>query len=106
MKAIRPEPNRGFPVPRLRSANLLFMQISHWIAVSALVCASPLSMISQQTAASGDAASRVTAQNALFEEYYEQQLKNSPQTATAFGDYRYNDQLDDESIAAEQRVHA
>ena len=45
-------------------------------------------------------AARIAAQNALFEEIYQAQLKNSPETATAFGDYRYNDQLDDESLAA------
>ena len=34
---------------------------------------------------------RVAAQNALFEEQYESDLKNFPERATAFGDYRYND---------------
>jgi uncharacterized protein (DUF885 family) len=51
-------------------------------------------------------AARIAAQNALFEEIYQAQLKNSPETATAFGDYRYNDQLDDESLAAIAREHA
>ena len=41
------------------------------------------------------ASSRVAAQNALFEEYYQAVLKLSPETATAYGDYRYNDKLDD-----------
>ena len=84
------------------------MQISRWFAVSALVCASPLTMISQQVArpsAAADPAARIAAQNALFEEYYQTELKESPETATAFGDYRYNDQLDDESVAANQRAH-
>ena len=35
-------------------------------------------------------AERVAKQNALFEEFYETGLKNSPERATAFGDYRYN----------------
>jgi uncharacterized protein (DUF885 family) len=54
----------------------------------------------------GSVESRVAAQNVLFEEIYQAQLKNSPETATAFGDYRYNDQLDDDSLAAVQREHA
>lgn len=48
-------------------------------------------------------AARIAAQNALFEEIYQTQLRNSPATATALGDYRYNDQLDDESLAADVR---
>ena len=44
--------------------------------------------------------SRVAAQNALFEEEYEADLKAHPERATAYGDYRYNDQLDEHSLAA------
>ncbi|MGB9431808.1 MAG: DUF885 domain-containing protein, partial [Candidatus Acidiferrum sp.] len=40
------------------------------------------------------------AQNALFDEYYETELRSFPERATAFGDYRYNDQLADYSLAA------
>jgi uncharacterized protein (DUF885 family) len=43
---------------------------------------------------------RLAAQNALFDEYYEAELRNFPERATAFGDYRYNDQLADYSLAA------
>ena len=43
---------------------------------------------------------RVAAQNALFEEQYESDLKNFPERATAFGDYRYNDKLTDYSLEA------
>ncbi len=43
---------------------------------------------------------RVAAQNALFEEQYESDLKNFPERATAFGDYRYNDKLTDYSLQA------
>jgi uncharacterized protein (DUF885 family) len=50
-------------------------------------------------------ASRIAAQNALFEEQYEADLKSHPERATAVGDYRYNDQLDDYSPAAFQRQH-
>jgi uncharacterized protein (DUF885 family) len=45
-------------------------------------------------------ADRLAAQNALFDEQYESDLRNSPERATAFGDYRYNDKLSDHSLAA------
>jgi uncharacterized protein (DUF885 family) len=51
-------------------------------------------------------ASRLAAQNALFEEQYQSDLKSSPQTATSYGDYRYNDQLDNVSMAEAAREHA
>lgn len=44
-------------------------------------------------------ADRVAAQNALFDEQYESDLRNFPERATAFGDYRYNDKLADDSLA-------
>src|ERR1700744_4156939 len=50
--------------------------------------------------------SRLSTQNALFEELYESDLKNAPERATAFGDYRYNDQLSDRSLAAIARRHS
>ncbi len=43
-------------------------------------------------------ADRIAAQNALFDEYYETDLRNHPEMATAFGDYRYNDKLSDYSL--------
>ena len=45
-------------------------------------------------------AERVAAQNALFDEQYESDLRAFPERATAFGDYRYNDKLADRSLAA------
>jgi uncharacterized protein (DUF885 family) len=50
-------------------------------------------------------AERLATQNALFDEYYETYLRNFPERATAFGDYRYNDQLDDYSLDAIRRHH-
>lgn len=50
-------------------------------------------------------ADRLAAQNALFDEQYESDLKNFPERATAFGDYRYNDRLSDHSLEAIQRHH-
>jgi uncharacterized protein (DUF885 family) len=43
-------------------------------------------------------ADRLAAQNALFEEQYEADLRNFPERATAFGDYRYNDKLAEYSL--------
>jgi uncharacterized protein (DUF885 family) len=51
------------------------------------------------------AADRVAAQNALFEEQYENDLRNFPERATAYGDYRYNDKLADRSLDAVARNH-
>jgi uncharacterized protein (DUF885 family) len=50
-------------------------------------------------------ADRLAAQNALFDEQYESDLRNFPERATAFGDYRYNDRLTDHSLEAIQRRH-
>jgi uncharacterized protein (DUF885 family) len=60
-----------------------------------------LLVFSAPPSASGAASvqERVAQQNALFDEYYETELKTHPQMATAFGDYRYNDQLNDYSLA-------
>ena len=51
-------------------------------------------------------AARLAAQNALFEEQYQSDLRAHPERATAYGDYRYNDQLDDYSLAATAYDHA
>ena len=51
-------------------------------------------------------ASRIAAQNALFEEQYQSDLKTHPERATSIGDYRYNDQVEDYSPAAYQRQDA
>jgi len=50
-------------------------------------------------------ADRVAAQNALFEEQYETDLRNFPERATAFGDYRYNDRLAEYSLDAIAQRH-
>jgi uncharacterized protein (DUF885 family) len=49
---------------------------------------------------------RLAEQNALLEEYYQANLKAHPEQASAYGDYRYNDQLDDRSLAALGAEHA
>src|ERR1700716_4217885 len=50
-------------------------------------------------------ADRLAAQNALFEEQYQSDLRNFPGRATAFGDYRYNDKLSEYSLAALGQRH-
>ena len=48
---------------------------------------------------------RVAAQNALFEDQYQSDLRNFPERATAFGDYRYNDKLAEYSLPAITERH-
>jgi uncharacterized protein (DUF885 family) len=50
--------------------------------------------------------SPVVAQDLLFEEYYQFELKAHPERATSYGDYRYNDRLDEYSLAALEKLHA
>jgi uncharacterized protein (DUF885 family) len=48
---------------------------------------------------------RLAELNALFEEQYESDLRNSPERATAYGDYRYNDKLAEYSLDAIAQRH-
>jgi len=48
---------------------------------------------------------RLTAQNALFEEQYQSDLRNFPERATAYGDLRYNDKLAEYSLEAINQRH-
>ncbi|MGI8890659.1 MAG: DUF885 domain-containing protein [Chthoniobacterales bacterium] len=50
-------------------------------------------------------ADRVAKQSALFDEFYEASLKNAPERATAYGDYRYNSKLSQYSLAEIAREH-
>ncbi|HXU16199.1 MAG TPA: DUF885 domain-containing protein [Terriglobales bacterium] len=65
-----------------------------------------LSSVSLVAQAPKQLADRLVAQNALFEEYYENELRNFPEAATAYGDYRSNDRLNDYSLAAIARHDA
>ena len=67
------------------------------LAVSACLCA--------QVPPVKPVADRVATQNALFDEQYESDLRNFPERATAFGDYRYNDKLADYSLDAIAQRH-
>ena len=48
---------------------------------------------------------RLAAQNSLLEEQFESDLVAHPERATAYGDYRFNDRLDDYSLEALERNH-
>ena len=71
----------------------------HWVAFSFTVLAT-LMLNAQSLPGS------LAAQNALFEEKFQSDLKAQPDFATSIGDYRYNDQLPDVSLAAVARRHS
>lgn len=71
-----------------------------------LICGLVLALASSGFGQTAPVADRVAKQNALFDEFYETGLKNSPERATAFGDYRYNSQLGQYSVAEIARQHA
>jgi uncharacterized protein (DUF885 family) len=67
-----------------------------------LAIATASSVLAQDVKPVGE---RLTTQNALFDQQYEADLRNFPERATAFGDYRYNDRLAEYSLDAIQRRH-
>jgi uncharacterized protein (DUF885 family) len=70
--------------------------------VAVVVVAVGMSLHAQK---SEGVAERVVAQNAIFAEQYETDLRNFPERATSYGDYRYNDKLADDSLAAIAERH-
>jgi uncharacterized protein (DUF885 family) len=74
-----------------------------FVTVAAVVAVAGVSLHAKKPTDS--VASRVAAQNAIFEEKYEADLRNFPENATAFGDYRYNDKLEDYSLSAIAERH-
>src|SRR5258708_6878928 len=73
------------------------------VSVVALLCLAACASVGANVV---DVKVRVAAQNALFEEWYQSDLRAHPEQATAYGDYRYNDQLDRHSLAALSAEHA
>jgi uncharacterized protein (DUF885 family) len=67
----------------------------------AAVAALPQTLPQQPSAstASSTPAQREKALSAVFSDYWEQQLKDSPEFASTLGDKRYDDQLSDYSVA-------
>lgn len=49
---------------------------------------------------------RLAAQNLLFRQQFQDDMKASPETATSYGDYRYNALLDHHSLAASLQQNA
>ena len=74
----------------------------HLLAASALFLAASQFGSAQAPAS---LSSRIAAQNALFDDAWQTNLKLNPVLATAVGDYRYNDQLGDYSLAAPAARH-
>jgi uncharacterized protein (DUF885 family) len=72
----------------------------YWTLVVTGSLAAALAAISLPGQAPASVAERVAAQNAIFEDQYQSDLRYSPERATAYGDYRYNDQLGQRSMAA------
>ncbi len=75
----------------------------HKITFIAVLVAASLTAAAKD---SDSVAARIAAQNALFEEQYQADLKAHPERATSIGDYRYNDQLDDYSPAGYRQQDA
>ncbi len=74
------------------------------LAASTLLFAT-LPSLAQSSVQIKPVADRLAAQNTLFEESWQTNLKLSPTLATGIGDYRYNDQLGDASLAAAAKRH-
>jgi uncharacterized protein (DUF885 family) len=70
----------------------------------------PYFQISSQPAAESQsiksAGARLAAQNSLFREQFESDMRSSPESETARGDYRDNATLDDYSLAASTKQNA
>src|SRR6266581_5509470 len=69
-------------------------------AFAFLASALAFTTLSAQPEPANTVEARLAAQNALFAESWETNLKLAPTQATAVGDYRYNDKLGDNSLAA------
>ena len=74
-------------------------------AVITLLSSSTLLFVPWAAAKPSGVESRLAEQNALFEEAYQSDLKTHPELATAYGDFRYNDQLNDYSLEGINSQH-
>ena len=73
------------------------------LAVSALLLLVPVPLLRPQAAAPAPATAADAnrkALNDLFNDYWEDSLKHSPEFASELGDKRYNDQISDYSVKA------
>src|ERR1700730_12701340 len=71
-----------------------------------ILCGFVLALAGPGFAEMAPVADRVAEQNKLFDEFYETGLKNSPERATAYGDYRYNNLLGQYAQKDIARQHA
>jgi len=78
------------------------MRVHHIVFLLFLLDAITASVFAQNLKPVAD---RVAAQNALFDEQYESDLRKFPERATAYGDYRYNDKLAEYSLDAIVQRH-
>src|SRR5207237_3178524 len=71
-----------------------------------ILCGFVLALTGPGVAEMAPVADRVAEQNKLFDEFYETGLTNSPERATSYGDYRYNNLLGQYSLKEIARQHA
>jgi uncharacterized protein (DUF885 family) len=73
--------------------------------IAALGCAA-LAACQSQPSKPAPLASRLAAQNSILEAEYQFDLKMHPEQATEYGDFRYNDRLNDYSLTAIETIHS
>ena len=82
------------------------MPLPHVVGSAAIVLATASCCVyAQSSKPAQPVAERLAAQNALFEDSWQTSLRLSPTLATAVGDYRYNDQLGDNSQTGIAKRH-
>jgi uncharacterized protein (DUF885 family) len=81
------------------------MRTSHAAVIVAATCG-VLAACQSMPRPPAPVASRLAAQNAIFEAEWELDLKLHPERATEYGDFRYNDRLDDYSLRAVKAQHS
>jgi uncharacterized protein (DUF885 family) len=71
-----------------------------------VLCTLPVAALARAQSIDAGVATRIAAQNALFEEQWQAGLRENPERATSVGDYRYNDRLSDYTAAHLAAVNA
>ena len=92
--------------PALMPATLAAPRPCRCFPRRSILCGFVLALAGPAFAEMAPVADRVAQQNKLFDEFYETGLKNSPERATSYGDYRYNALLGQYSLAEIARQHA
>ncbi len=76
-----------------------FMFVTACLFAAAVALPQTLPQQPPAAASSSTVSQREKALNAVFSDYWEQELKDSPEFASSLGDKRYDDQLSDYSVA-------